>query len=279
MKLGLVLEGGGMRGLYTAGVMDIMIDHQLVPDVICATSAGVTFGLNLPSRQRGRVLRYNLQHIGNPDFISLRSLLRTGNMVNAEFAYDRLPRVLDPFDEAAFEASPTAFYATVTNVLTGQAEYMPITDCFRDMDIVRASASLPFLSRKVYINGVPYLDGGLSDNIPLDKAFELGCDRIIVVLTHPIDYVKKENLAPLARLFYPHDHALVDTITHRDERYNQRIEQIQQLEKEGRIFVFRPSCYIRVGRLEKNPQVLQQMYDLGIHDACAQWPHLQTYLQ
>ena len=130
-----------MRGLYTAGVLDTMMDRGFRPDVICATSAGVTFGVNLPSGQKGRVLRYNTANAGNPDFISFRSLLTTGNIINTDFAYDRLPHEIDPFDNDAFKASGVEFYATVTNVRTGQAEYMLIDDCDEKMDIIRASAS------------------------------------------------------------------------------------------------------------------------------------------
>lgn len=166
-----------MRGLYTAGVLDTMMDRGFRPDVICATSAGVTFGVNLPSGQKGRVLRYNTANAGNPDFISFRSLLTTGNIINTDFAYDRLPHEIDPLDNDAFKASGVEFYATVTNVRTGQAEYMLIDDCDEKMDIIRASASLPFVSRKVNIGGTPYLDGGIVDNIPLDKSSFPACGR------------------------------------------------------------------------------------------------------
>ena len=203
MKIGLVLEGGGMRGLYTAGVLDVMMEHQFMPDVVCGTSAGVTFGVNLLSQQKGRVLRYNCCYAGDRRYISLHSWLTTGNMINRDFAYDLLPRELDPFDEETFEQSKAAFYATITNMRTGQAEYVRITNTWQQMDVIRASASLPIICQPVEWQGEKYLDGGLVDNIPLDKCIELGCDKIIIVLTRPLDYVRNDHIAGVCRLCYP----------------------------------------------------------------------------
>lgn len=278
MKIGLVLEGGGMRGLYTAGVIDCFIDNGIGADVICGTSAGVTFGINLPSRQKGRVLRYNTALAGDRRYISLRSLLTTGNIVNKDFAYDLLPNVLDPFDYDAFKASGTDFFATVTNTLTGEAEYLKIVDCLSDMDIIRASASLPFLSRKVVIDGVPYLDGGISDNIPLDKCLAEGCDKVIVVLTHPAGYVKTESLYMLSRLLYPRDKALQRAFATRNSRYNARLAQIEELERQGKVLALRPSREIAVGRLEKDPDKLRQLHALGLTDTLSRLPEINSYL-
>lgn len=278
MKIGLVLEGGGMRGLYTAGVMDVMIDHDFLPDVVCGTSAGVTFGVNLLSRQRGRVLRYNLRYVGDSRYISLHSWLTTGNMVNRAFAYDLLPRELDPFDNETFMNSKAKFYATITNIRTGKAEYVHIQDTWEQMDAIRASASLPIISKPVKWQGEEYLDGGLADNIPLDKCVEMGCDKIIIVLTRPIDYVRNDNLVGLCRLWYPRCRELLRTIAARNEQYNQRIAEIRQLEQIGKVFVIRPSEYRIVGRLESDRTRLQAMYDLGLQDANEQWQKLQQYL-
>lgn len=273
---GLVLEGGGMRGLYTAGVLDVMMARGFHPDVIAGTSAGATFGINMCSGQRGRVLRYNLRYAGCRDYISLHSLLTTGNIVNVDFAYDQLPRVLDPFDQAAMDASGMAFYATVTNCLTGKAEYIRVTDCFAQMDVIRASASLPFVSRPVMLNGVPYLDGGLTDNIPLDYCLHT-CDRVVVVLTRPKGAVHRENLVPLARLFYPRYKALHEALRYRDDCYEARLQQLEALEKEGKVTIIRPSRLIPIRRLESDPAKLQAMYELGIQDAQRLYPLLDTY--
>lgn len=279
MKTGVVFEGGGMRGLYSAGVIDAMLDHNFEPDVICGTSAGVTFGVNLKSKQRGRVLRYNTRFAGDVRYISLQSFLRTGDMVNREFAYDLLPRELDPFDNFTYMQTPTEFWATLTNVRTGQAEYHKITDSWAQMDAIRASASLPFISRKVSYLGEEYLDGGLVDNIPLGKCMELGCDRIIVVLTRPAGYVRNEHLTLLSRILYPRDKALQAAIARRNSTYMERLEEINRLEQEGRIIVIRPSRNVLVARLEKDPAKLQALYDLGLCDALRLWPDVEQYLR
>lgn len=277
-RIGLVLEGGGMRGLYTAGVMDVFMEHNFLPQVICGTSAGVTFGVNLPSGQRGRVLRYNLKYLGKKEYISLHSLLTTGNMINVPFAYGRLPFELDPFDEAAYEASGVEYYATVTNVRTGQAEYIRLENCERQMDVIRASASLPFVSRKVWLDGVPYLDGGIVDNIPLKKCLECGCDKIVVVLTHPDGYVRNEHYSLMARLCYPFHRQFIRALDTRNDRYNSYMEKILKLEAEGRIYVIRPSRNVQVGRLESDPSRIQAVYDLGVEDAGSLWTDLENYL-
>lgn len=278
MKVGLVLEGGGMRGLYTAGVLDVMMDHSFMPDVVCGTSAGVTFGVNLLSQQRGRVLRYNCKYVGRRDYISLYSWLTTGNMINKEFAYGLLPRELDPFDEETFERSKAEFYATITNMRTGEAEYVRITNTWEQMDVIRASASLPIICRPVEWNGEKYLDGGLSDNIPLDKCIELGCDKVIVVLTRPLDYVRNDSITGVCKLWFPRYKALHKTIAMRNERYNQQVQRIRELEADGKFFVIRPSENRSVSRLEKDPEKLTHLYNLGVEDAMAVWKDMERYL-
>ena len=278
MKIGLVLEGGGMRGLYTAGVLDVMMEHQWMPDVVCGTSAGVTFGVNLLSQQKGRVLRYNCRYAGDRRYISLHSWLTTGNMINRDFAYDLLPHELDPFDEETFEQSKAAFYATITNMRTGQAEYVRITNTWQQMDVIRASASLPIICQPVEWQGEKYLDGGLVDNIPLDKCIELGCDKIIIVLTRPLEYVRNDHIAGVCRLCYPRYKALLRAIEQRNDKYNARLQQIRRLEQEGKVFVLRPSENISVGRLEKDVARLQALHQLGVADATRLWDDLAQYL-
>ena len=278
-KVGLVLEGGGMRGLFTAGVLDMLMDHSFRPDTVCATSAGATFGINLLSGQRGRVLRYNLMLAGDPRYFSLCSLIRTGNVVNTDFAYRLLPDELDRFDYQAYSSSGIDFFACVTNTRTGRPEYLKISDARSQIDYIRASASLPFLSRKVIIDGEPYLDGGITDNIPLDKCIGEGCERIVVVLTRPKGFIMSEDMYLLSNLLYPRDKNLQQAFKHRSERYNERLKQIECLEEEGRIFVIRPSEAIAVSRLEKNQAKIQAAYELGFRDAQDLWPSLECYLQ
>lgn len=278
-RIGLVLEGGGMRGLYTAGVIDVMLEHEFQPNIITATSAGTTFGVNLLSKQKGRVLRYNKRFIGNKNYISFRSWLKTGNVVNTEFAYHLLPYKLDRFDNETFKLQDTRFYATITNMRTGKAEYVHIKDCDEQIDVIRASAALPILSKPVKWNGEEYLDGGLADNIPLDKCIELGCDKVIVVLTQPADYVKRDRLKTICSLWYPRRKKLLRTIAKRNDNYRKRQKQIRKLEIERKLFVIRPSKTIPIHRLEKDPKRLQEMYDLGYRDAQKCWDKLCKYLE
>jgi predicted patatin/cPLA2 family phospholipase len=199
-------------------------------------------------------------------------------MINKDFAYDLLPRELDPFDEATYEQSSAEFYATITNMRTGEAEYVRITDTWKQMDVIRASASLPIICQPVEWNGEKYLDGGLADNIPLDKCLELGCDKVIIVLTRPMDYVRNDHIAPLCRLAFPRYKALLRTIDRRNEKYNARIQQILELEKQGKVFVIRPSENRPVSRLEKDPEKLKALHALGLHDTMQQWQALEAYL-
>lgn len=279
MKTGLVLEGGGMRGIYTCGVLDVMMDKGFEPDVLCGTSAGALFGVNLPSKQRGRAFDYNYRYCDNPDYVSICSLIRTGNMVNVDFSYRRIPHELAPFDEVAYEASKTKVFATVTNVRTGKAEYKRIDNCLEQMEWLRASGTLPFVSHRVHIDGNEYLDGGLVDNIPLDKAFEEGCDKVIVVLTRPIEFRLNEHMYWLSKIFYPYDKNLQQALRVRSGNYNRRMQQVRRLREEGKIFVFSPETLLPVRRLERNPLHLKQVYYLGLRDATREWGQLETYLQ
>lgn len=279
MKTGLVLEGGGMRGIYTCGVLDVMIDKGFEPDVLCGTSAGALFGVNLPSKQKGRAFDYNFRYCDNPKYVSVRSLIRTGNMVNVDFSYNQIPNTLAPFDEAAYEASKTKVFATVTNVRTGKAEYKHITNCMKQMEWLRASGTLPFISRAVKIDGEKYLDGGLVDNIPLDKAFEEGCDKVIVVLTRPIEFRLNEHMYQLSKVFYPQEKNLQEALRVRSANYNKRMQQVRRLKEEGKIFVFSPETLLPVRRLERNPLHLKQVYLLGLRDAKREWDKMEKYLQ
>ena len=267
-----------MKGLYTAGVMDVMLEKRWMPDVICGTSAGVTFGVNLPSQQRGRVLRYNKRFAKDPRYISVRSLLTTGDMVNYEFSYHLLPEILDPFDEAEFERSGVDFYATITNVRTGKAEYVLLKNVMEQMEVVRASASLPFVSRKVRVGDEWYLDGGIADNIPIRKALEVGCEKVVVVLTHPAGYVRKEKMTVLAKIFYPRDKELQQAFERRNEEYMNCIRYIEQLENEGKVKVLRPSKFVKIGRLEADVEKLQALYDVGVKDAEKKWDEIMQWL-
>lgn len=281
MKIGLVLEGGGMRGIYTAGVMDAFLDKNFQVNGIVGVSAGALFGANLPSRQRDRSLRYNLKYLNDKRFLSWHSFLTTGNLVNKEFMFDTIPRTLDPFDNETFKQSPTDFHVAVTNVATGQAEYHRIDDAFAQMEMLRATSALPYVSQMVEIAGQRYLDGGIADSIPLAYAQSLGYDKIIVVLTRPLAYRKSSSGALgswFIERFYRDYPQLVQALKQRSHHYNQCMEQVAEQQQQGKIFVIRPSHDLAVKRIEKDPAKIQAMYDLGVADTVQAWGDLEKYL-
>ena len=279
MKVGLVLEGGAMRGMYTAGVLDRFLDHDVHVDTILAVSAGACFGCNLFSRQRGRVLRYNQRFAGDPRNVSIRSLITTGDIVNKEFAYYVIPVKYDIFDEETFEQHGGEYWVTVTNVETGEAEYMQMHNLLADIEMMRASASMPFCSRFVPINGKNYLDGGIADSIPVRKALEMGFDKVIVVLTQPRDYLKKPMNPLMIKAFYRKYPNLCKTLLERHERYNAQAADVAQLEKEGKIFVIRPEKALQISRLEKDPRELERVYNIGLDDGEKMMAALREYLE
>lgn len=278
MKVGLVLEGGAMRGLYTAGILDVFLEQDIHVDGIVGVSAGVLFGVNYPSKQKGRALRYNLKYLNDKRYMGLHSLITTGNIVNKDFAFYDLPINIDRFDEQTFIDSGIDFYATLTNVDTGQAEYIKLSHIFEQMEVLRATSAMPFVSRMVEIDGKRYLDGGIADSIPLEKCRQLGYDKIIVILTRPLEYRKKAVNPLLFKLFYAKYPNLVASLTQRYLNYNQRVEQVIEADKKGEIFVFRPSKTLPIKRIEKDPVKIQAMYDLGVADAHQALADLKHYL-
>ncbi len=278
MKTGLVLEGGGMRGMYTAGVLDFLMDCNIKFDEVSAVSAGAAFGVNYFSNQKGRALRYNKKYNGDKRYISLKSLITTGNLVNTDFVYGVVPRELDIFDDEEFKKSNVAYYAAVTDMETGEAEYIKIESIFEQMDVLRASASLPFVSKPVEIDGKMYLDGGVADSIPYKKLIETGCDKIVVVLTRDAGYIKKAMKELPANLVYRKYPRFVEKLKERHNNYNNSIKELKELEKAGKVFVIRPSAPIEIRRMEKDPDKLQSVYDFGRHDAENVFPMLTQYL-
>ncbi len=278
MGIGLVLEGGAMRGVYTAGVLDVLLDHDIKADGIIGVSAGVLFGVNYLSKQRGRAIRYNKKYVNDKRYMGITSLLKTGNIINKEFAYYEVPFKLDIFDEEAYEKSDTDFYATVTNIETGKPEYIKITNVFRQMEVLRATSAMPFVSQTVTLNHKQYLDGGISDSIPIDQCRNMGYDKIIVILTRPLDYRKKKSNTWITKLRYSQYPNLVQAINTRYQNYNSSLETILDLENKKEIFVFRPSKLINIKRIEKDPEKLQEMYDLGVEDCKNMIHNLKTYL-
>ncbi|WP_161980407.1 patatin-like phospholipase family protein [Streptococcus sp. S784/96/1] len=278
MTVGLVLEGGGMRGLYTAGVLDAFLDVGIKVDGVVAVSAGALFGVNFLSQQKGRALRYNKRFIKNKNYMGFRSWVKTGNVVNKDMAYYKIPMELDKFDQERFAQSGTPFYVVATDIETGKPDYIKIENVFEQMEALRASSALPLANEIVTYKGKQYLDGGLSDSIPIDFARSLGFDKLIVILTQPLDYRKKPSSGRLYRLFYKKYPKFIAVASKRYQYYNAQVEQVIKLEQEGQAFVVRPKNTLKIGRLEKNPNKFDEIYGKGFTDGQGHIVALQTYL-
>ena len=281
MKIGLVLEGGAMRGLYTAGVIDVFLENDIKVDTIIGVSAGALFGVNYKSRQKGRVLRYNKKYAKDKRYMGTRVLLTTGDIVSKKFAYNEIPMKLDIFDNETYMETQEEFYAVVTNIETGKAEYKKIDNTHDkvQLEYLIASGSMPYVSRIVKVEGQKYLDGGLADSIPVEKMMEMGVDKIIVVLTRTIDYRKKQGKGRMAKIKYRKYPNFIDTLNNRYLMYNNQVEKIIELEKENKIFVIRPTRKVQVARVERDEERLQEMYDLGVQDCKNKLEELKKYLE
>lgn len=278
MKTGLVLEGGGCRGIYVAGVLDAFMEHGLQFDGVIGNSAGAIHGCSYMSNQKGRSLRYYKNYCGDWRFMSFRSFLTTGNLVGAEFCYHELPEKLDLYDNEAFTRNPIPFHVVCTNVETGKAEYPRITDMNAQIDLLRASASMPYVSQIVDIGGKRYLDGGCSDSIPVQAFRDMGYGRNVVVLTQPADYRKKPEFAGLAKLVYRKYPAFANALENRYAGYNETAEAVLALEKAGEIFVIRPEQALEIGRIEKDPANVERVYHIGRADALKAMDRLKAWL-
>ena len=276
-KRGLVLEGGAMRGLFTAGVLDVLMENNISFDGVIGVSAGAAFGSNLVSGQIGRSLRYNLAYCRDKRYCSLRSLFRTGDLFGAEFCYRTLPLSLDLFDFDAYRESQTAFYAVATDADTGQALYLDCKggDDLRVLDVIRASASMPLVSRPVLLDGRRLLDGGVSDSIPLSYFESIGFTKNLVVLTKPRGYKRKPaSRLALTLLKYK---GIRQTMKTRHLRYNETLEMIERREAEGEILVIRPASPLPIGRTSHSKAELQTVYELGRAEAERRLPELLRF--
>lgn len=280
MKVGLLLEGGAMRGMYTCGVLDVLLDEKIKVDCIMGVSAGALFGVNFKSRQRGRGIRFNLKYIKDKRYMGLYPLITTGNIVNQEFCFNDIPNILDDFNYASFKRTKEDFYAVVTNMYTGKAEYKKIDELKgENVEYLRASGSMPFVSKPVEVNGKKYLDGGIADSIPIDKMVKMGYDKIIVVLTRPVGYRKRRANTSLAKVVYKDYPKLIDAMAKRYRVYNKSVDEVELLSKTRDVFLIRPSKHIKIKRIEKNEKVLKEMYELGVNDTKEKLTELKEYLK
>ncbi len=278
-KTGLVLEGGGMRGIYTAGVLDVFLEKGIAFDGVIGVSAGVVHGCSYLSGQKGRSIRYYKRYCRDWRFMSFLNFLLTGNMVGEKFCYHDLPDRLEPYDYEAFKRSKTEFYATCSNVETGRPEYLQMTDMKAHVDIMRASASLPCISRIVRIHGMKLLDGACTDSVPVRAFRRMGYEKNVVVLTRQEGYVKKPEKNPMVRMRYFRYPRFVKAVEQRHLNYNKTVRYIHRLEKAGEVFVLRPSRELTIGRMEHDPKKLQWTYDLGRQDALDRLFQLENWLK
>ena len=265
MKKGLVLEGGAMRGLFTAGIIDVMMEAGVEPDGLIGVSAGAAFGCNYKSRQPGRAIRYNTRFAKDARYSGLKSFLTTGDYFNAQFGYHIVPYQYDLFDVETFEQNPMEFIVVCTDVLTGQAVYhkMDRVD-YDELEWLRASASMPLASKVVEVAGHKLLDGGVADSIPLAYFESIGYDRNVVILTQPEGYVKhRTKLMPLMRIGLRRYPEMIQAMDRRYLMYNLELEFVRQAEREGRCLVIRPDEKLPIGQISHDPEEMKRVYQIG----------------
>lgn len=279
-KKGLILEGGAMRGLFTAGVMDVLMENGVEFDGIIGVSAGAAFGCNYKSGQIGRALRYNIKYCRDKRYCGINSLLKSGNVYNTDFCYGEVPLSLDKFDFDAYLKNPAEFYVVCTDVESGKPVYHKYTGAEDSgFDWIRASASMPLVSQIVNIDGKKLLDGGISDSIPVKYFESIGYNKNVAVLTQTKEYRKGKNrMMPLIRRRYKMYPKLIEVAENRFLMYNAQKEYVSKREAEGELFVIRPDEPIPVGRVEKNQKKLKLAYDIGRSTANKKLDGLIAYL-
>ena len=280
MKTGLIMEGGAMRGMFTAGVLDVLMENGLVTDGAIGVSAGAVFGCNYKSHQIGRVIRYNTEYCSDKRYASFKNLLKTGNLYSEQFCYHEVPEKLDPFDEAAFAASPMDFFVVRTDVRTGEPIYHKCRKGdAEDVQWMEASASMPLAAKIVKIGHYGLLDGGVADSIPVRFFESIGYQRNLIILTQPKGYVKKKNkFLPAIRAKYFRYPAFVEAVADRHERYNETLSYISMLEQAGKDYVIRPPIPLEIGAMERDPAQLRRVYETGRAVAQIQVDKIRDFL-
>ena len=280
MKTGLIMEGGAMRGMFTAGVLDVLMENGLVTDGAIGVSAGAVFGCNYKSHQIGRVIRYNTEYCNDKRYASFKNLVKTGNLYSEQFCYHEVPEKLDPFDEAAFAASPMDFFVVCTDVKTGEPIYHKCRKGdAEDVRWMEASASMPLAAKIVKIGHYGLLDGGVADSIPVRFFESIGYKRNLIILTQPKGYIKKKNkFLPAIRAKYFRYPAFVEAVADRHERYNETLSYISMLEQVGKDYVIRPPIPLEIGAMERDPAQLRRVYETGRAVAQIQVEKIRDFL-
>ena len=279
IKAGLVVEGGGMRGVYSSGVLDFFIEKDLFFENNYGVSAGACHLCSYLAKQYKRAFRVNVDYLNDKRYCSVHSLLKTGNLFGAEMLYDIIPNELDLFDYDTYNKNESNCYVVITDINTGKPEYVKIGDLKKDIIYVRASSSLPLLAQNVKINDKEYLDGGISDSIPIKKSIADGNKKNVVILTRDSTYRKgKNSLMPIIKLKYKKYPNFVKSMADRYIVYNEILDFIKELEDNGDVFVIRPKKPVNIGRTEKNREKLEALYNDGYNDAKDCYEELLKYL-
>jgi predicted patatin/cPLA2 family phospholipase len=279
MKTGLIMEGGAMRGMFTAGVVDVMMEHGIEYDGAVGVSAGAVFGCNYKSRQPGRAIRFNVAYCNKPNYAGFRSWVHTGNVYGEQFCYHDVPDLLDPFDFEEYRRNPMEFYVVATDINCGEPVYKRMDHVDQNGLLwLRASASIPLASKIVCVDGYELLDGGIGDSVPLSFMEKKGYERNVVVLTRPMDYIKrKTRMMPAARVLrhYP---KMIVAMEDRHLRYNANIAYVRTREESGDVFVIRPPKAIETDPVEHSRQRLLDAYRMGRETMEGRLDQLRAFL-
>lgn len=280
MKKGLVLEGGGMRGVFTCGVLDYLLEKNINFEYVIGVSAGALNATRFLSNQYKKGFEISLKYLNNKEYCSIYSLIKTGNIFGHSMLYDKIPFELDPLDNDYFKKNKVDFNCVATNCLTGKPAYFKIKDFKKDMEYMKASSSLPLLSTIVNIDNCAYLDGGLSDSIPVKQAIRSGCKKVVVIMTQPKDYRKKQSkLYKIMKLKYKKYPGIVEAMRIRHKVYNETLDFLYEEEAKGNIFIIQPDKSLGIKRTDKNKERLTNGYDAGYNKTKEIYEDLIEYLK
>ncbi len=270
-----------MRGLFTAGVLDVLMENNVTFDATVGVSAGAAFGVNMKSKQIGRVLRYNLRFAGKPYYASWKSWRRSGNLYAENFCFHIIPEKLDVFDKKTFMANPMEFWCVATDAATGEPVYHKLRDAgYVDLEWIRASSSIPFFAHPVAIKGHYYFDGGVSDSVPYDFLVKNNFDKKVVITTQPKEYRKKQSkLFPIEKVILREYPAVLKKLATRAEDYNAVLDEIQRDEDNGETFVIRPPYPLNIGTVESDKDEIKRVYEVGCEEGKKILPGLVEYLK
>lgn len=276
----LILEGGALRGVYVSGVLDVFMEHDIEFQYVLGISAGAINAINYVSKQIGRSAKINIDHVNDPEYMGLRHIIKSGGIFNFDYLLGEGAERIMPYDKETFKYSKQRCVTGATNCLTGKQVFFERDTYSKLIKPLKASCSLPVLSKFIYIDGIPYIDGGVSNGIPFQKARAEGYKKIVLILTRPIRHYEQENplLHLLFWLCYHKYPALLKKLNTMTTRYNKRLQQINELEKRGKIFVIRPTLKTNIKRIERNQDKLRLLYLEGKEDARKLLPKMMNYL-